>query len=88
MSNVLELRLVEVYADDWAGMYANGELINEGHRLRVSDMIEWLSNKGPVHILSYDCRPANDGWLCDRGRLPAKLADVSYDEDWSIPSDE
>jgi hypothetical protein len=88
MSKVQEIRLVEVYADDWAGMYANGELIAEGHSLRLCDMIEWLSNKGPVHIVSYDCRPANGSWLCDRGRLPVKLADVSYDEDWSIPSDE
>jgi len=67
MSKVQEIKLVEVYADDWAGMYANGELINEGHSLRLCDMIEWL---------------------CDRGRLPVKLADVSYDEDWSISSDE
>lgn len=88
MSNVQEIKLVEVYADDWAGMYANGKLINEGHSLRLCDMIEWLSDKGPVHIVSYDCRPAHENWLNRIGRLPVKLADVSYDEDWSIPSDD
>jgi hypothetical protein len=84
---LIKVRLVEVYADDWQGLYANGKLILQGHSLRPSEILEWLAGYGPLEVVSYDVRPANDEWLNDLGRLPEDLSEVSYDDDWSIQDD-
>lgn len=59
-------KITFVYADDWMGLYIDGELVRENHSLEPDDVLLELGIK-------YD-----DFWaeVEDGGRLPKKLKDV------------
>jgi hypothetical protein len=61
-----------VYGDNWQGLYIDGKLVDEHHRLEVSDVLKHLG------IECEDIR-ADDEWLEDRGTLPKKLKDVKQE---------
>ena len=62
-------KITLVRADDWRGLYIDGKLVEEGHRV---DTIDVLTRLG----IDAEQFWANDEWLCDRGRLPEDLKDV------------
>ena len=76
MSNIKTVSLVRIYSDDWDGIYANDKLIVEGHEVRVTDLVEWLQENGPVEIVAYSSYEADAEWLEGRGRLPHELERV------------
>jgi len=63
-----KLVLVTNY-DDWEGLYIDGELVLEGHRVRRDEIFEKLG-------IDYTEVEAAEGWLESRGSLPQKLSDV------------
>jgi hypothetical protein len=62
--------IVVVCADDWQGLYVNGNLVNEDHKIRIGDLasctpigtvtIKYLNDKG--------CE-----WLENKGSFPSNL---------------
>lgn len=78
---VTELSLVRVYSEDWDGLYANGALVTEGHKVHLGDFVMWLAEQGPVQITGYSTAIADEEWICDQGRLPEKLIDVKMAPD-------
>ena len=66
-----DVEITIVDADDWSGLYVNGELRDEGHSLRVSDVLEILGYK----VTWKEC----DGdWMDEHGTLPNKLSEVKF----------
>jgi hypothetical protein len=68
--------LVGCEAGDWEGIYVDGTLAREGHKLEVWDVLEALGLSDKVE--SKDCTDENMedmGWS-----LPAKLKDLKADE--------
>ncbi len=67
-------RIVLVRADDWKGLYLDGKLVEEGHRVDTIDVL---------HALGIEARQvwANDEWLNDRGCLPPSLRDVKHEDE-------
>jgi len=63
-----KLVLVTNY-DDWEGLYIDGELVLEGHRVRRDEMFTMLG-------IDYTEVEAAEGWLESRGTLPKNLSDV------------
>lgn len=63
--------VVFVLADDWEGMYIDGELVAEGHSLEVDTVCIALD-------IESEERWADDEWLTARGRLPKELKDVKF----------
>jgi hypothetical protein len=61
--------IVIVRADDWKGLYLDGKLVEEGHRVDTIDVLKHLGIKA-------ESVWANDEWLGDFGSLPEKLEEV------------
>jgi hypothetical protein len=61
-----------VRGDDWAGLYLNGKLVQEGHRVRTEDIFEHLD------IQATYITP-DQQWLEDRGSLPVDLNEVKHE---------
>lgn len=66
-------KLVFIVGDDWEGMYQDGVLVQEGHRLRISDVLRQLN----VPYLRFS---ADQEWLESRGSLPRNLNGVKTEE--------
>ena len=58
-----------VEADDWAGLYLDGKLIEQGHDIRIDDLLRHLGIKAEILW-------ANDEWLNKLGGLPTNLEEV------------
>ena len=58
-----------VDADDWEGLYINGQLVEEHHHVRTVDVLKHLG------ILCEVIYP-DQAWLEERGSLPMNLAEV------------
>jgi hypothetical protein len=58
-----------VKGDDWHGLYKDGTLLVEGHKLTYEDIADALG----VKITEKEC---DQEWLEDNGNLPKKLSDV------------
>jgi hypothetical protein len=56
-------------ADDWSGLYVDGELVYQGHSIPIHVVFEVLG--ASVQRVEVDL-----DWIHARGDLPDKLADV------------
>lgn len=68
-----------VFGSDWCGLYANGELVMEGHSMSALDVLEWVRDDRIV-IESVSTMQANNAWLEERGDLPRHIRDVKAKE--------
>jgi hypothetical protein len=62
-----------VRGDDWSGLYIDGVLVEEGHRLGVEDVLEVVRHLGPFDVETVD---ADQEWLESEGNLPKLLGEV------------
>lgn len=62
--------IVLVRANDWEGLYVDGALISENHSIDPHTILDLVGGKC-IYLTS-----AQDHGLCDRGALPATLADL------------
>ncbi len=53
--------------DDWEGIYINGRLASEGHRMSAHDILDTL--KGYL-LVGYEFRTCDREWLLGLGNLP------------------
>lgn len=58
-----------VTADDWQGIYVNGKLVDETHRLRLSDILSILG-------VDYDDISVDQDWMESHGHLPKDFRDI------------
>ena len=65
---------VEVYGDDWVGLYIDGKLSYEGHDIDWKWVVECQFG-AKVPTIS-----ANPKWLEERGSFPNNLEDVQKEE--------
>jgi hypothetical protein len=69
-------KYVLISGDDWQGLYRNGELVCEDHRIRVEDALnEVISSGGISEFTRSEC---DYDWLSDVGNLPKLLTDVKF----------
>jgi len=67
-------KITLVRADDWKGLYLDGKLVDEGHRVDTIDVL---------HALGIEATQfwANDEWLSNLGSLPLDLKDVKNEDE-------
>lgn len=58
-----------VFGEDWQGLYLDGKLAAEGHRLNARDVLDALG-------IAHESFDADNDWLCARGDLPVDLDEV------------
>lgn len=63
-----------VIADDWCGLYADGELVVEGHSINPYEALSAFRNTQIEDVTLYEIFPYS--WLEDRGHLPQNLDDI------------
>lgn len=76
-SNQLKPEIVLIKADDWEGLYVNGQLEEENHILYAQDILKVLAQLGLIDYLSKSCDAT---WLEDEGELPEQLSEVKLKE--------
>lgn len=64
--------------DDWQGLYLNGNLVDEGHRLQLEEVCGYMVVDNPT---SFEKRNVNLGWLNEVGLLPPNIDDVVFEEE-------
>lgn len=70
--NMKKKNIVFICADDWEGMYINGELVAEGHSIEKDTVLTILG------LEFNEDWTVDEDWLNERGRLPKKLSDVKH----------
>ena len=71
--------IVIMNGDMWQGMYINGELVHENHRIYLDEFTRFLEEycKGEViGELEFSHEYCDYDWLEERGNLPEKYEDV------------
>ena len=58
-------------ADDWEGLYVDGTLIHQGHRITIRDVMEQLD--ASVEFAE------REAWGAEYGECPDSLEDVVFD---------
>ncbi len=66
-------KFVLVEADNWVGLYVDGELVEQHHDI---DLSEWLQKYGVNIKTKY---AYNDEQVTEQGTLPENLKDVKFD---------
>lgn len=65
-------------ADDWIGVYADGELIHEGHSVDLTYFISYIMPLAGIN-LGWEVKNADEDWLVeDVGNFPTDLAEVKW----------
>jgi hypothetical protein len=64
------LTLVTNY-DDWEGLYLDGEMIEQGHKINWEDVLSYLN-------FNLETKEADYDWLADEGALPEKIEDCKF----------
>lgn len=67
-------KIVIVSGDDWEGLYIDGKIVDQGHRLRLEEVLRLLG-------FDVDCKEADNEWLEQYGNLPDKLKDVKESDE-------
>ena len=62
-------KITIVNADDWMGVYLDGELMREGHIIHADEMLDVIGRK-------YETIEADEDWIARIGCLPKDLKDV------------
>lgn len=62
--------------DDWEGVYVDGKLVAQGHRISARDMAGIIVENQPVE--SNTVRRVDDDWLYRAGQLPDLMAHVKW----------
>jgi len=72
------MRVSLVSADDWQGLYFNGELRVEAHKVTFLDMLDIIIPKmqGYKNTVLYQEIYINQEWMEDRADLPDCLIDI------------
>ena len=71
----LERAIVIVRADDWAGIYVEGRLGQEGHSFSDAELIRVGQENPTLDIISKEC---DYEWAHDLGNFPADLREVRF----------
>ncbi len=66
-----------VNAEDWAGLYVEGQLVDEAHRISEDTLVTWLQRHG-VDIARHQLSNEGEVDLMDGGGLPTLLSKVSF----------
>ncbi|HJY98116.1 MAG TPA: hypothetical protein VJ227_00145 [Patescibacteria group bacterium] len=63
-----------VYGEDWEGLYVDGRLYTQDHRISVTDVFDVLSSLGiKIKAEQIEC---DYEWLEEKGGFPTDIADV------------
>lgn len=71
------IKVVFADGDDWQGLYIDGVLRIENHRLDVVDLLHVvkLYVKGPFDV---ECKEVCCDWIEDRGSFPRNISEVQF----------
>lgn len=69
----LDIQIIN--SEDWEGLYVNGKLWGEGHRILLSDLIYAIASYFPITFKTREC----DGeWLEEMSSFPDDLSEVKW----------
>ena len=75
------MKISLVHGDDWQGLFINGILVTEGHRVTVEEAITAISERLVRQDIQFESLEANYKWLEDRGGFTEKLEKVKLGND-------
>lgn len=72
---MIHITIVGCESGDWEGVYCNGELIEQTHRVPLWMFLRELAGRG---LLSYEHVTLTDEAMEEIGHLPDKLSDKTW----------
>jgi len=67
-----------VDCDDWFGLYIDGKLVFENHRLEYYDILQAISSR--LDNIEFEISEVDYDWMDGRGALPKKLEKVKLEQ--------
>lgn len=71
------IKINYVTGDDWEGLYIDGELVEENHSIRITDLLEILKDR---RLLTFDYHEVGQDYLEGLGNLPDNFNDLDKNE--------
>lgn len=70
-----------IKADDWEGLYVDGTLCTESHRIDLEDILECVKHKvdtldDGITAFEYAITYINQEWMEEMGSLPQLIEDI------------
>lgn len=69
-------KVTVVLAGDWQGAYIDGKLVEETHRLNLSDVLNHLVGKKVTEVRTLELTQSQDDNLQAIGNLPVQLQEL------------
>lgn len=76
------LEIEVVHGDDWQGLYANGSLIDENHKIETYDIVNLINNN--INLIDkesgiiFNEAWCDINWFEDIGNFPERLDEVKF----------
>lgn len=74
----MERNIVLMNADDWQGLYINGELVEEDHKI---DLVDAFDRFDIDSFSSLETHCVNQEWIEDAGCFPDDIEDCILEEE-------
>lgn len=71
------MRINYVVTDDWEGIYIDGILIDSGHSIKASDLLEILEE---FKLITYKQEGIEQDYMEDMGDLPKHYKNIEKDQ--------
>jgi hypothetical protein len=69
-------RLILLSADDWEGLFIDGELIDEGHEIRRTELVKAMKTYSTFDVKFEYFSIEGQEWLEERGSFPMNFCDI------------
>lgn len=67
------MKVIRIQALDWEGLYFDGVLADEGHSLRLGNILSLLVGKTITEVVTYGI---DQDYMEDLGDLPEKFSEI------------
>ena len=64
-----------IHIDDWELLYLDGQLKEQGHKIRVQEILPWVNTFQPFNIRLYETTEYGFKWFQDNG-MPIDFYDI------------
>ena len=74
------MKVVYAQADDWEGLFINGQLITEDHKLKPRDIQSILKDNNALGV-EMEFKNVDLDWMYDIGSFPSNIDEVVWEEE-------
>jgi hypothetical protein len=74
------MKVVQAQGDDWNGLFIDGRLVMEDHRLKTKDIQAAMKDAGVLGT-EIQFKEVDMDWMYEVGSFPINMSEVVWDEE-------